>query len=56
MRWVAAHANRCAYAEAYAAADARRAGLDDARLDALGREGFPGWSDAERAALNFAGR
>ena len=54
MRWVAAHANRCAYAEAYAAADARRAGLDDARLDALGREGYPGWSDAERAALNFA--
>ena len=41
MRWVAAHANRCAYAEAYAAADARRAGLDDARLDALGREGYP---------------
>ena len=54
MRWVAAHANRCAYAEAYAAADARRAGLDDARLDALGREGYPGWSDAERAALSFA--
>lgn len=54
MRWVAAHANRCAYAEAYAAADARRAGLDDARLDTLGREGFPGWPDAERAALRFA--
>src|SRR5271154_5834068 len=28
MRWVAAHANHCAYAEAYAIADARRAGLD----------------------------
>jgi alkylhydroperoxidase family enzyme len=54
MRWVAAHANRCAYAEAYAAADARRAGLDDARLDALAREGYPGWSDSERAALDFA--
>ncbi len=45
MRWVAAHADRCAYAEAYAAADARRAGLDDAKIDALGREGYPGWSD-----------
>ena len=54
MRWVAAHANRCAYAEAYAAADARRAGLDEARLEALAREGYPGWSDAERAALAFA--
>ena len=49
MRWVAAHANRCAYAEAYAAADARRAGLDGDRIEALGREGYPGWSDAERA-------
>ena len=54
MRWVAAHANHCAYAEAYAAADARRAGLDDARLEALGRSDYPGWSDAERAALEFA--
>ena len=54
MRWVAAHANRCAYAEAYAAADARRAGLDDAKIAALGREGYPGWSDADRAALEFA--
>jgi alkylhydroperoxidase family enzyme len=54
MRWVAAHANRCDYAEAYAAADARRAWLDEARLDALDLEGYPGWSDAERAALTFA--
>lgn len=54
MRWVAAHANQCAYAEAYAAADARRAGVDDARLAALGREDYPGWLDAERAALSFA--
>jgi alkylhydroperoxidase family enzyme len=54
MRWVAAHANHCAYAEAYAIADARRAGLDPSRIDALGREGYPGWSDAERAALDFA--
>ncbi len=54
MRWVAAHANRCAYAEAYAIADARRAGVDAAKIDALGREGYPGWSEAERAALDFA--
>jgi alkylhydroperoxidase family enzyme len=54
MRWVAAHANRCPYAQAEAAADARRAGLDDARLAALGHESFPGWSEADRAALEFA--
>ena len=54
MRWVAAHANRSAYAEAYASADARRAGLDSAKLAALGRDGYPGWSDADRAALDFA--
>ena len=54
MRWVAAHADRCAYAEAYAAADALRAGVDDAKIAALSREGYPGWSDAERAALDFA--
>src|SRR5581483_4019476 len=35
LRWVAAHANRCAYTEAYAAADLRRAGLDDAGLHVL---------------------
>ena len=29
MRWTAAHANRCAYSEAYAVADLRRAGLDE---------------------------
>ena len=28
MRWVAAHANECKYGEAYAAFDARRAGLE----------------------------
>ena len=54
MRWVAAHANRCAYAEAYAIADAKRAGLDAAKIEALGREGYPGWSDADRLALQFA--
>ena len=33
MRWVAAHANHCAYAEAYALADARRVGLDEAAVE-----------------------
>ncbi len=54
MRWVSAHANRCRYAEAYAAADARSAGVDAARLGALDRSGYPGWSASERAALEFA--
>ncbi len=54
MRWIAAHANQSSYGEAYAAADARRAGLDDARIDALGLEGYPGWSAADRSALDFA--
>ncbi len=54
MRWVSAHANRCGYAEAYAAADARRAGIDESRIVALGREGYPGWSSSDRAALEFA--
>src|SRR5262249_14148201 len=55
MRWVAAHANRCAYGEAYAAADLRRAGVDDAAIKALA--GDPaGWPEKERAALTFARR
>jgi alkylhydroperoxidase family enzyme len=54
MRWVCAHANRCTYAEAYAAADARRAGLDAKRLQALSQDDYPGWSAGEQAALEFA--
>lgn len=54
MRWVSAHANHCGYAEAYAAADARRAGVDSALINALGQSGFPGWSREEQAALKFA--
>ncbi len=54
MRWVAAHANQCAYAEACAAGDARRAGLDEARLKALSESEYPGWSAGQRAALEFA--
>jgi alkylhydroperoxidase family enzyme len=53
MRWVAAHANRCAYGEAYALADLRRAGLDEAALRALtgDQAGLPA---DEAAALAFA--
>jgi hypothetical protein len=35
LRWVAAHANRCRYGEACAAADLRRAGVDEADIRAL---------------------
>jgi alkylhydroperoxidase family enzyme len=53
LRWVAANANRCAYSEAYALADLRRAGLTDAELKVL--QGDRGaWPDEERAALVFA--
>jgi alkylhydroperoxidase family enzyme len=53
MRWVAAHANRCAYSEAYALADLRRAGLDEAGIQALLHE-EAGVPSAERVALQFA--
>ena len=53
MRWVAAHANRCAYAEGVALADLRRAGVGEEELKAL--TGDPAhWPLAERAALAFA--
>lgn len=54
MRWVAAHANRCDYAQAVAASDAHRAGLSDDLLSALASDGFPGWPAPERNALEFA--
>lgn len=54
MRWVAARANQCDYAESYALADAIRAGLDESKISGLLREGYPGWSEAETAALEFA--
>jgi alkylhydroperoxidase family enzyme len=51
MRRVVAHANRCAYAEAYAEFDGRRAGLDDGAM----RQGArPEDTPADRAALEFA--
>ena len=53
MRWVAGHANRCEYSMAYAEADLRRAGLDEAGLRSLKgeRKDLP---ERERAALDFA--
>jgi alkylhydroperoxidase family enzyme len=54
MRWVAAHANHCAYSEEYAVADGRRAGLDDAAIEELRRGDFSQRSPAEKNALEFA--
>jgi alkylhydroperoxidase family enzyme len=53
LRWVAARAHGCAYAEAQAEADMRRAGLDETGLTALAGDqaGLPA---GERAALAFA--
>jgi alkylhydroperoxidase family enzyme len=53
MRWVAARANRCAYSEAYSAADLRRAGLNEGGLRELQgvRSGLP---TGEQEALAFA--
>jgi alkylhydroperoxidase family enzyme len=53
MRWVAAHANRCAYGEACAAADLRRAGVGEAAVRALATDSTA-LPEAERAALTFA--
>lgn len=53
MRWVAARANRCEYAMAYAEADLKRAGLDEAGLNRL-RGDRAGWPESERTALAFA--
>ncbi len=52
LRWVAAHAYRCPYGEAYALADLRRAGLSEAALRSPA--GPAGLSARERAALAFA--
>ncbi|WP_422922903.1 carboxymuconolactone decarboxylase family protein [Singulisphaera sp. PoT] len=54
MRWVTAHANHCAYSEAYALTDAKRAGLDEAALNALRRGDWTALSDSEKAAVEFA--
>jgi alkylhydroperoxidase family enzyme len=54
MRWVAANANRCEYSRAYALFDGRRAGLDDAAIEALRRGDHSRRPSAEKAALEFA--
>jgi alkylhydroperoxidase family enzyme len=54
MRWVTAHANHCTYAEEYALADARRAGLNADATDALRRSDWSGLPRGEVAALEFA--
>ena len=54
MRWVAAHANRCAYGEAYALADLRRAGVGDAAIQTLISGDVANLPEAEKTALAFA--
>ena len=54
MRFVAAHANHCPYAEEYALADGRRAGLDEKAIDALRRGDYSGNLPAEKNAIEFA--
>ncbi|MDR3634447.1 MAG: hypothetical protein P4L84_11630 [Isosphaeraceae bacterium] len=50
MRWAIAHANHCAYSEAYALYDLKRAGGDAAQLT-----GDPArWPEADREPLEFA--
>jgi len=53
MRWVAGQANRCEYTMAYAEADLRRAGLDEAGLRSL-RGDHRDLPEPEQAALDFA--
>ena len=53
LRWVVAHSNKCAYSEAYAIADLRRAGADEARIERLSNNIFDE-SDGASDALEFA--
>lgn len=53
MRWVVAHANRCSYSEAYALADLRRAGGDDATVRAL-THARAAWPTADSEPLELA--
>ncbi len=54
MRWVAAHANNCGYAEAYAAFDAKLAGLSEDEVGALRQGSDSGLTAEEKHALQFA--
>jgi alkylhydroperoxidase family enzyme len=53
MRWIAADANRCAYARSYAEADLSRAGVSEDAIKALAGS-HAGLPKPERAALAFA--
>lgn len=54
MRYVAAKANGCKYAQATAAADASRAGVAQPKWSSLDTRERTGWSEAEQLALDFA--
>lgn len=54
MRWVIAHANRCAYSEAYALMDLKRAGLDAATVKAFATGDEKSWAQNDREPLEFA--
>ena len=53
MRWVAADANKCEYARAYAEADLRRAGVSETEIKALSGN-LSRLPEPERIALEFA--
>jgi alkylhydroperoxidase family enzyme len=53
MRWVAAHANRCVYAQRQAAADLRRLGASESEIRALASD-FARLAAPDRQALEFA--
>ncbi len=53
MRWVAASANRCEYAQATAKQDALQAGVTPEAWESLQSSERSKWTEAERAALDF---
>lgn len=53
LRWVAAHTSGCRYSEAHAAADLRRAGMEEAAIQKLAGD-LASLSPKTRAALWFA--
>ncbi len=53
MRWVVANANLCAYSKAYAIADLKRAGANDAVISVLTGPARQ-WPEADRKPLEFA--
>jgi alkylhydroperoxidase family enzyme len=54
MGYVAAYANGCEYAKAYALADGRNAGLGETALTALSKGDMSAFSNDEKAALEFS--